>query len=161
MRHLESKASYLTPPSTSTPTHSFTTTTPSEQSTHLEGREFGGCLCNNVLLARPAEQPTQLGEHAPEALLELHELAQALLEGRGELQQAQCVPRGRRVKDDAGVVHGLDEADDLGKAHRLVNPRNGAGDVREEAAAQLRQIAALRVGVHLLRGQAMKIVFQR
>ena len=54
-----------------------------------------------------AQEGAYLGDGPPKGPPQLHELAQALLQGGGELQQAQRVACRGCVKDDAVIVHCL------------------------------------------------------
>mmetsp|Transcript_49369 Transcript_49369/g.139809 ORF Transcript_49369/g.139809 Transcript_49369/m.139809 type:complete len:201 (-) Transcript_49369:273-875(-) len=70
-----------------------------------------------------------LREEATEAVFECHNLIEGLTEHAGEREQAQRVAGGRRVEDDHIVVHRLHLLHELRKAHRLIDARNGFGEV--------------------------------
>jgi hypothetical protein len=80
-----------------------------------------------IRLVASAHEPTHLLEHGTKPPGELRESPQGLVQDRGKREKAEGVTRGGRVKDNALVVHGLDEFHDFGKGHGLVDTRDGEG----------------------------------
>jgi hypothetical protein len=111
-------------------------------------------LVGQVLVLRPAHHLRDLGQHPAHAVLQLHQLAQPLLQDRREVEQPQRVARRRGVEHDAAVVHRLHLLQHLREAHGLVDARDVPSEVLYEAplgAVKLLQLADVRGGIDLLR----------
>ena len=76
-----------------------------------------------------AEHGGGLVDHAAEAVLELHHLAEGLLHDGGEGEEAEGVAGRGRVEDDDVVVEALDLLHQLREGHGLVDSRDGVGQL--------------------------------
>lgn len=79
-----------------------------------------------------AEQRAGLADEPPEAIFEVHELPEGLLENGGEAEEPKCVAGGRGVEDHDVVVERLHLLHELAERHGLVDARDGVGELRHE-----------------------------